>query len=199
MVGPIGAAGALSWRDKTGAGTLARVSTGSDTGSVEVAASSGGGFALIGRSEAPSVVDTLVSNVIGTRWYACYRMKITSTVPVNNTSDLGFGLQGLDSTFTDFIVLGANGAVSTTKFALQKFAGTSTLSTVSIDNGWHLLETWSNPDADATGVYGSVDGESAIHLAGLSAFSQAVGPWIHVYAGGANQSARFTDQYVIVE
>jgi hypothetical protein len=44
-----------------------------------------------------------------------------------------------------------------------------------------------------------VDSESAIHLGSLSAFSQAVGPWLHVFAGGANQSARFKDQYVIVD
>jgi hypothetical protein len=191
-------AGAQTWLTKTGAGTFTRVSSGADTGAVDLAALSGG-YALVGRTEAASFVDALVSNVIGTRWYARYRMKITSAVPVNATSDLGFGLQGLDGTFTDFLVLGANGAVSPTKFALQKFAGSSVLSTVSIDNGWHLIESWSNPDVDATGVYGAVDSESAIHLSGLAPFTQAVGPWLHVFAGGANQSARLKDQYVIVD
>jgi hypothetical protein len=188
---------ASAWGTKTGAGTITRILTGADIGSREVAATSGGGYALVGRSEAPSFVDPITANAIGTRWYTRYWMKITSTVPVDGTSDLGFGLQGLDSTYTDFIVLGANGGVSGTKFALQKFAGSSVLSSVSIDGNWHLFETWSNPDTDATGVYGSVDSESAIHLAGLASFTQGLGPWLHVYAGGANQSARFTEQFVI--
>lgn len=194
---PTPATAASVWATKIGAGTVTRVSTGADCGAFDVAATAGGNYALIGRTEGSSYVDQLVPDVIGTRWYACYLFKCNTGAAA--TSDMGFGMQGKDSTYTEFVVLGVNGAVSLTKFCLQRFSSSSVLSSVSIDTNWHLGETWSNPDTDVDAVFGAVDGENPIKLDGIAGFGQSAGPWLHVYAGGGNQSMRFSDSFVVVD